>query len=68
MDKKLPQNESITQREIPYGPDHPSYIAPLSPDIVELLRGQEFDGMFKIKKNSYNTPCTESNRPGSTCE
>ena len=26
-----------------YGPGHPSYVAPLSSDLVELLRGREFD-------------------------
>lgn len=33
-----------------YGPGHPSYVAPLSSDLVELLRGREFDGMFCGKK------------------
>lgn len=29
---------------------NPSYVAPLSADLVELLRGREFDGMFCGKK------------------
>jgi len=30
-----------------YGPGHPSYVAPLSSDLVELLRGREFDKFNK---------------------
>lgn len=30
-------------KEIPYGPGHPSYVAPLPGDLVDLLRGREFD-------------------------
>lgn len=37
-------------KEPPYGPDHPSYIAPLPGDLVELLRGREFDALFEKKK------------------
>lgn len=33
--------------ELPYGPGHPSYVAPLANEhLVELLRGREFDKLI----------------------
>jgi hypothetical protein len=36
--------------EVPYGPGHPSWIAPLHDDLVELLRGQEFDKLVEPRR------------------
>lgn len=43
-------SKKTERQEMPYGPGHPSYVAPLPDDLVEQLRGREFDGLFDKSK------------------